>query len=76
MSLHTVLILKRCSKCQFFSLSVREMLTQSFTKLLNVFLEVISTGLRNGFIMSGLMVTFNLVKVSMRFVQLLIFPFI
>ena len=75
MSLHTVLILKRCFKCQFFSLFVREMLTQSFTKLLNVFSEVISTDLRNGFIMSGLMVTFN-VKVSMKLVQLLIFPFI
>ena len=58
-----------------FSLFVREMLTQSFTKLLNVFSEVISTDLRNGFIMSGLMVTFN-VKVSMKLMQLLIFPFI
>ena len=76
MSLHTVLVLKRCFKCQFFfSLSVREMLTQSFTKLLNVFSEVKSTALRNGFIRSGLMVTFN-VKVSMRLVQLLIFLFI
>ena len=58
-----------------FSLFVREMLTQSFTKLLNVFSEVISTDLRNGFIMSGLMVTFN-VKVSVKLMQLLIFPFI